>query len=234
MARPSLPAKLDRLANAYDRLATVYDQAYLDPRSRAENAVVRRAVEGARWAAWLADMNEPCQTLDLGCGTGLLLDLVKHEPEEYLGVDLSGEMLRVAQDRHPDFDFWRGSMDSVPWADEDFAVAVSLFALPHLQEPWDALWEARRLLRDGGRLVVTFATHRRLSHVPFDLPMYPVEPEEVIDLVWSAAFKPLRVSGLSAGARDLGPLTSLLVRGERLLVRDLSRFQHVLIEAVAL
>jgi SAM-dependent methyltransferase len=45
--------------------------------------------------------------LEIGCGTGDLLRAL--DPARGVGVDLSGEMIRIAAERHPDFEFHVGN-----------------------------------------------------------------------------------------------------------------------------
>ena len=43
-----------------------------------------------------------CKVLDLGCGTGLLLELLALQPEDYLGIDPSEKMLEELQRKFPE------------------------------------------------------------------------------------------------------------------------------------
>ena len=43
-----------------------------------------------------------CKVLDLGCGTGLLLELLALQPEDYLGIDHSEKMLEELQRKFPE------------------------------------------------------------------------------------------------------------------------------------
>jgi SAM-dependent methyltransferase len=100
----------------YDTLAQDYDALYCDPASQYENGVVWEALR--RMDVSNADV------LDIGCGTGLLLDL-GFRPRRYLGLDVSAEMIARARRKYPDHCFTVGDMAS-PIA-ETFEVIVSLF-----------------------------------------------------------------------------------------------------------
>ena len=43
-----------------------------------------------------------CKVLDLGCGTGLLLELLALQPEDYVGIDPSEKMLEELQRKFPE------------------------------------------------------------------------------------------------------------------------------------
>jgi predicted TPR repeat methyltransferase len=220
----------------YDSVADVYDDRHSTGRERAENAVLRRLIARARWEAWLSDMNEPCRTLDFGCGTGLVLDLVRHEPEEYVGIDVSVLMLREAESRYPDHEWALGDVhraDAVMQHKRDAAVVTALFMLSITERPFDVLMTARECLRPGGRLVATFSTERRRPYSDFPDLLTTHTAAEAADLVGAAGFRVEGVSGLSAGRRSWGPLSRLVVEAERAFCRNLDRFQHIVVEASA-
>ena len=75
----------------YDEFALVYDEAYSEPVNRRQDAEVRDC---------LGDLTG-LSVLDIGCGTGLLLDLAPVAPELYRGIDPSEGMLREFAAKHP-------------------------------------------------------------------------------------------------------------------------------------
>ncbi|MFQ5776324.1 MAG: class I SAM-dependent methyltransferase [Kiloniellaceae bacterium] len=96
--------------------------------------------------------------LDVGCGTGALLEsLLRAFPEVALaGIDLSPEMLSVAGARlGRSAELRQGRAESLPFADATFDIVVSTSVLHYIRHPRAALREMKRVLKPGGRAVVT-------------------------------------------------------------------------------
>lgn len=92
------------------------------------------------------------QVLEVGCGTGLILQRVARVAGSAVGVDLSPGMLRAAQARG--LAVREGSATCLPFADESFDVSYSFKVLAHIPD-WDAcLREMVRVTRPGGRIIV--------------------------------------------------------------------------------
>lgn len=104
--------------------------------------------------------------IDIGTGTGRMLELLGPEASGITGVDRSPEMLRLARAKLAqaglESDLRQGDMYALP-LDNGSADTVILHHLLHFaHRPDAAIIEAARLVRPGGRLmVVDFASHER-------------------------------------------------------------------------
>ena len=105
--------------------------------------------------------------LDLGTGTGRMLELFGAEIERGLGLDLSLDMLLLARDRLERAGLKHCSVRQVvdvalPLANDSFDVVIVHQVLHFLDDGARAIKEAARVLRPGGRLlVVDFAPHEQ-------------------------------------------------------------------------
>jgi ubiquinone/menaquinone biosynthesis C-methylase UbiE len=97
--------------------------------------------------------------LEVGCGTGLLLERM-HFASSARGVDISPGMLDKARERS--LDVHEGSATALPFDDESFDAVCSFKVLAHVREIRGALREMLRVTRVGGTVVAEFYNPRSL------------------------------------------------------------------------
>ena len=103
--------------------------------------------------------------VDLGTGTGRILELFAPRARQAVGIDMSRDMLAVARAnldraglRHAQVR--QGDVAQLPLADAVADLVTIHQVLHYLDEPARALAEAARILKPGGRLIVVdFAPH---------------------------------------------------------------------------
>jgi SAM-dependent methyltransferase len=110
-----------------------------------------RFVEGALRSASNAGCRGPL--LDVGCGGGLFLGMMRERGFPAVGLDVSGEAARSAWKRHG-VPALCGTLDRAPFGAETFACITMFHVLEHLFDPRGFLMAAHHLLMAGGRLVV--------------------------------------------------------------------------------
>jgi SAM-dependent methyltransferase len=109
-----------------------------------------------------AAVGEGTRLLDVGCGTGMLLQLARERGAEPSGIDVTPELLAIARERLPAADLREGDMESLPWEDASFDAVTGVNAFQFAGDPAVALGEAARVLRPGGLLVASlFAAPER-------------------------------------------------------------------------
>ena len=95
--------------------------------------------------------------LDVGCGTGALLEKLRQAfPEVILeGVDISSKMLEVARTRNiSNATFTEGDSESLPFSDGSFEIVTCCSSFHHYPHPQKALSEFYRILKPGGHLII--------------------------------------------------------------------------------
>ncbi len=111
----------------------------------------------------LAHVQEGERVLDVGCGEGRFAAELARAGARVVAVDVAEEPLRRARARHPELDLrlvdGEGSWEL---ADACFDVVWAGEVIEHVVDTAAWLSEVRRVLRSGGRLLVSTPAHGRL------------------------------------------------------------------------
>ena len=94
------------------------------------------------------------EVLEIGCGTGLVLQRLGAFARSARGIDLSPGMLELARQRG--LDVVEGSATALPFPDESFDVTCSFKVLAHIPDIELALGEMARVTRRGGTIIAEF------------------------------------------------------------------------------
>lgn len=159
-------------------------------------------------AALLAALPERpgAKLLDIGCGTGRLLELVAPRVAQAIGVDASRDMLALARTRLAERGLAhcavrQADMYRLPLPDAGFDVVTLQMVLHYAEDPAAALAEAARVLKPGGHLVLLdLAPHERGELLTRFAHRWPgFDDAELNGWFGAAGLAPLQ-------PRDLGPL----------------------------
>ncbi len=103
--------------------------------------------------------------IDIGTGTGRMLELFGDRAESALGIDRSSEMLRLARAKlhgRANTELRQADLYALPMGDGAADIAILHHVLHFAQQPGAAIAEAARVLGPGGRLLIAdFAPHDR-------------------------------------------------------------------------
>lgn len=92
--------------------------------------------------------------LEVGCGTGLVLERIAQFASHAEGVDLSPQMLKQARNRG--LQVQEAEANRLPFANSQFDVVCSFKVLAHIQDLDSALSEMIRVVRPGGYVLAEF------------------------------------------------------------------------------
>jgi len=101
--------------------------------------------------------------LEVGCGTGLILDRVRGFARSAAGIDLSAGMLQRATDRG--LAVAQASATHLPFADASVDVAYSFKVLAHIPPIAQTLAEMARVVRPGGWVLAEFYNTRSIRRL---------------------------------------------------------------------
>lgn len=93
--------------------------------------------------------------LDIATGPGYVAAAGADRGTSVVAIDFSAAMIAEGRRRYPALEFREADAEELPFADSSFQAAVMNFGLLHLRNPEQALKEAQRVLRSGGRFGFT-------------------------------------------------------------------------------
>lgn len=143
--------------------------------------------------------------LDAGCGEGYGAALLASAARRVVALDYDRHTACHAARRYPELGIVRGNLAALPLASSSLDVVACLQVIEHLWDQPGFLAECARVLRPGGRLLVT--TPNRLTFSPGrDTPLNPfhtteLAPDELSGLVRRAGFRVQELLGLHHGPR---------------------------------
>jgi SAM-dependent methyltransferase len=112
----------------------------------------------------LAEVRPGERVLDLGCGAGRFVAALQAAGAEAIGVELAEAALERARRVAPGADLRRVEPDgSLPLAHGEVDLVWCSEVLEHVVDTTGLLTEVRRVLRPGGRLLLTVPDHGRLK-----------------------------------------------------------------------
>ena len=164
---------------------------------RLEDAWRRRQFDEV--AGWLAGLRPARgRLLDVGCGSGELLEALRADGWQVSGVEPSARSAEIARAQRG-LDVQAAGFDDAVLPDGGFEAVVFAAALEHLHDPLAALVRARRLLSVGGLVAVLFlprfdAPQTRLfgaRWIGLDLPrhLYHFEPRTFVETAQRAGLR---------------------------------------------
>jgi SAM-dependent methyltransferase len=175
----------------YDPVAEDYAREFRDEMSK--KPFDRKMLD------WLMEkVNGLGKICDLGCGAGQVAGYLSSRGASACGIDLSTEMIKQARLLNPDIAFQQGNMlalDDI--AEGSFGGIAAFYSIIHIPRPSlaDALREMRRVLRPGGRLLLTFHIGQKDIHLdewwnkPVSLDFYFFETEAMKGCLTQAGFE---------------------------------------------
>jgi SAM-dependent methyltransferase len=170
----SRPGGLKKLESVYRRIAL-----------RDHIAFITKSVKG----------RPDLELLDVGCGSGTLLALLKRRGFRVSGVDFSAEASTIAKSEN-DVDVAVGSLEGVHFPDRSFDVVTLFHVMEHVANPRQVLSEVSRILRPEGVVILQVPNIESWQFKIFGSKWYGLDiPRHVIDYSRNSMLKLLSDSG---------------------------------------
>ncbi len=109
--------------------------------------------------------------IDLGCGTGILFDMLRRQVGpggSVTGIDFS---LKMVQKAHRNFPFANVNVvdtdvTCLPFKDSSFSMGVAFSAFPHFSDQQQAIDELHRVLKNGAKFyIIHLISSREISEI---------------------------------------------------------------------
>ena len=157
-----------------------------------------------RQALALSAFPPGARLLDVGCGPGVSLSLLRERGYACLGLDLSRPFLQEARAHAPCV---QGDFSRLPFAAGSFDGVLCECVLSLAADPAPALAECFRILRPGGRLLLSDLVARPPAGPPVDPraggPAGLLTPESLAGLLCSQRFTVLHMRDHTSLLREL-------------------------------
>ena len=111
---------------------------------------------------WL-NGSHPGKLLDVGCGNGRFLAAMQELGWEIVGVEPDGQAAKVAREQFG-FSVNEGTLEDIAFPTDAFDAITMNHVVEHLFDPLSTFRECQRILKKGGRLVVTVPNINSLGH----------------------------------------------------------------------
>lgn len=93
------------------------------------------------------------RVLDLGCGSGESSKKLLERGANVTGIDISEEMIKIAQNELPDYEFLVSDMENLKFENDSFDIVSSSLALHYVQDLKKTFSEVYRVLSKEGIFV---------------------------------------------------------------------------------
>jgi ubiquinone/menaquinone biosynthesis C-methylase UbiE len=141
--------------------------------------------------------------LDVGTGTGVFIPYLFEnigKKGRIFALDFAGEMLKKARAKRFDgnIDYLQADVGKIPLSDGTFDSVVCYSSFPHFQDKPAALAEIKRVMKDGGKLLICHTSSRaRINEVHSQIPVVEddVLPDSIgmLLLLKAAGFTEIKV-----------------------------------------
>jgi 2-polyprenyl-3-methyl-5-hydroxy-6-metoxy-1,4-benzoquinol methylase len=135
------------------------------------------AKPGSRYHSTLKFIPRESSVLDYGCGWGVFSEMISRRRGcDVFGIDIDSKSVEIAKDIVGESDLLKFSTAKIAEiADDGFDVVVSMQVLEHTHNPGNYLAHCNRVLKPGGRLVISVPN---IMNPRFMLPLLRLNQQE--------------------------------------------------------
>jgi len=158
-----------------------------------------------RWTLDKLQLKPDDILLEIGCGGGVLLNMALETVKHAKAIDHSSDMVRLAREKNHKaisegrVEIVQGNAESLPWDDNSFTCATANQMFFFIDKPLIVLKDFYRVLKPGGRLVITSTEDSilpKLLFVPWYHSMHLYKNQEMEYMLKQVGFQTVEVKNL--------------------------------------
>jgi len=143
--------------------------------------------------------------LEIGCGGGVLLNMALETVKHAKAIDHSSDMVQIGREKNQEaisegrVEIVQGNTESLSWDDNSFTCATANQMFFFIDKPMIVLTEFYRVLKPGGRLVITSTEDSILPKLLFVLwshSMHLYKNSDMESMLKQAGFQTVEVKNL--------------------------------------
>lgn len=221
------------MSDTVPQIKSYYETYWSEGKKTFSGATYGYAPKFRRWMnEELRDLPPATPVIEVGCGdASFTTDLAKHF-SGVIAIDISEGQIAENRQKFPGIVFQQHDVSQrFPFADASFGVVWCSEVLEHLFDPEFALREMHRILRPGGRLLVTVPYHGRFKNLlialfKWDVHFAPSNPHirfytnnTLSRIARTAGFGDIRIKtcGMGQPIRDFFVPTNILFHATKAL-----------------
>jgi ubiquinone/menaquinone biosynthesis C-methylase UbiE len=165
------------------------------------------------------------EVLEIGCGEGRGIELIIDSAISYTAIDKIGAIIEDLRKKFPKGRFISGSIPPLPdFPDNSFDLVVSFQVIEHIQDDVLFLKEIHRVLRPGGKALLTTPNRiRSLTRNPWHIREYTAS--ELLTLA-ATIFKHATIKGIAGNSKVMEYYDRNKKSVERISRFDIFDLQH--------
>jgi 2-polyprenyl-3-methyl-5-hydroxy-6-metoxy-1,4-benzoquinol methylase len=126
-------------------------------------------------------LHQKGRLLDIGCGNGHFLYIMKKTGWSTFGVEIDPESSRIARELYK-LSIFNGYLEDAHYQDHSFDAITITHVIEHLHDPISLLKESHRILCPGGRIYITTPNLESLGHRTSKKNWFALEPPRHLHL----------------------------------------------------
>ncbi len=139
------------------------------------------------------------RVVDIGCGTGICYPYLKKIFKNYVGIDISDKMIKIAKKKFPDAKFINANFYRYRFPENFYDLAIVFNSFPHFEKKEFFLKKIKRILKTAGKIVIAHSMklekinkiHTTIKDIK--IQKHIISSKEILELFKITGFKNIKI-----------------------------------------